>query len=390
MLKKGVLWAHKWLGLITGLIVFLVSLSGAIYTFHDELKLWIYPNKYFIEPPTSTVTPPLELTELIERAQAELPAEQNISRIDLYPAPNRSWIFRASDVDPSAFGHWNYFRYYKRVFMNPYTGECVAIEDSKNEFFQLVLQLHMNLLLGKTYGHALVAYSTLFFVILLLTGMVLWWPKKWRGKPLRRSLWLNRKAKWKRFNYDMHNVFGFYVFPLAVLLCVTGLLFSFPSWKKPYSQFINQFASANVDQRPPQEPQLQISKPFESPLDNLLAHALDKHPDAGMMSIRLRPADAPIIDVQIRLQEDRSGLFYWYYVHSADMTIAQIASHEKLKTGDLLAALNFDLHTGAIWGFTTKFLVFMAALGCASLPVTGYILWWNKQQKTTKQKARRC
>ncbi len=384
MLKKSILWIHKWLGLITGVVVFLVSLSGAIYTFHDELKLLVYPDKYFVQPPASEATP-LPLTELLQRAKEALPAGEEISRVDLYPAAGRSWIFRASDTDAAGFGHWNYFRYYKRVFMNPYTGECVAIEDSKNEFFQLILQLHMNLLLGKTYGHAIVAYSTIIFAALLATGMILWWPKKWHGKTLRRSVWLDRKAKWKRFNYDLHNVWGFYVFPIALILCLTGLLFSFPEWKKSYSAFFNQFSFSNTTSATPQNTTDQISKTHHAPIDNLLNYALQQHPDAGMMSIRLREPDAPVVDVQIRLREDRSGLFRWYYVNTVDLSIKEIRSHDKLSAGDLMSALNFDLHTGTIGGLPTKILVFFIALGCASLPITGYFLWWNKRSKAKRK-----
>lgn len=389
MLKKGILWLHKWLGLFTGLVVFLVSLSGAIYTFHDELKLWVYPEKYFVQPPASDRTP-LPLTELIKRAHTALPPGEKITRVDLFPAAGRSWIFRASDTDETGFGHWNYFRYYKRVFVNPYTGECVAVEDSKNEFFQLVLQLHMSLLLGNTYGHAVVAYSTLIFAVLLFSGIILWWPKKWRGKTLRRSVWLDRKVKWKRFNYDLHNVWGFYVFPIALVLCLTGLLFSFPEWKKPYSAFFNRFSRSIPITTSPKNVASQIDKLYDAPIDNLLAFALEQHPDAGMMSVRLRAADAPIVDVQIRLREDRSGLFRWYYVNSGDLTISEIRSHEKLSAGDLLAALTFDLHTGAIGGMATKILVFVVALGCATLPVTGYILWWNKRSKAKPKRLARA
>ncbi|MCL7987624.1 PepSY domain-containing protein [Sphingobacterium sp. lm-10] len=384
MLKKGILWLHKWLGLFTGLVVFLVSLSGAIYTFHDELKLWAYPDKYFIVP---MIDPkPLPLTELIGRAQEALPAGEEISRVDLYPDPGRSWVFRGSEINPAGFGHWNYFRYYKRVFLNPYTGECVAVEDSKNEFFQLILQLHMNLLLGKTYGHGIVAYSTLLFAVLLVTGMILWWPKKWRGKTLRRSIWLDRKAKWKRLNYDLHNVWGFYTFPVALILCITGLLFSFPACKEPYSAFFNRFSFVDTEVVVPRSATNKIAKIYDAPIDNLLAYALQQHPQAGMMSVRLRAPDAPIVDIQVRLEESRSGLFRWYYVHTADLTLSELRSHEDLAAGDLLSALNFDLHTGTIGGLSTKIVVFIIALGCASLPVTGYLVWWNKR---TKRKVRK-
>ena len=206
MFKTVILWLHKWLGIITGVVVFILSLTGSIYTFQDELKLWAYPEKYFISDTTIHSKTPLPLSTLLDSSQKSLKKNQKITRVDLYPSKNRTWVFRAIKTDEKAFGHWNYYRYYKRVFINPYTGQVQQVENSKTEFFQLVLQLHLNLLLGKQYGHPIVAWSTAIFVLILLSGIVLWWPKKWKGKNLKRSFWLDTKVKWKRLNHDLHNV----------------------------------------------------------------------------------------------------------------------------------------------------------------------------------------
>ena len=89
MLKSVILWLHKWLGIITGLVVFILSLTGCIYTFQDELKLWAYPEKYFIAE-TSHSAVPLPLSTLISNAQKSLEKGQKITRVDLYPAQGRT------------------------------------------------------------------------------------------------------------------------------------------------------------------------------------------------------------------------------------------------------------------------------------------------------------
>ncbi|MFD1768841.1 PepSY-associated TM helix domain-containing protein [Sphingobacterium suaedae] len=382
MFRKAVIWLHKWLGIITGIIVFLVSLSGAVYCFQDELKLVVYTDRYML-PSSEQSMPTRPLSELLDVAKSQLADGQDVSRIDLYPARDRNWVFRAVGTDEQALGHWNYFRYYKRIFVNPYNAEVVGIEDSKNEFFQLVLQLHMNLLLGKTYGHAVVGYSTAIFVVLLLSGIVLWWPKNRKPKTLKRSFWFNARVKWKRLNYDLHNVLGFYSFFIALLLCVTGLVFSFPGFKKIYLGFFDRMTSEAQTET---HPQLGERIPSIQPdaLDNTVIFLLNKYPEAGMMSIRLRDAEEPLIDVQIRMEEGRSGNFKWYYVRRKTLQIEKIIQSEDLKGGAKMAALNYDLHTGNIGGFGTKLLACLIALFCASLPVTGYILWWHKAKKRRK------
>nr|WP_286778900.1 MULTISPECIES: PepSY-associated TM helix domain-containing protein [Sphingobacterium] len=90
MFKTVILWLHKWLGIITGVVVFILSLTGSIYTFQDELKLWAYPEKYFISDTTIHSKTPLPLSTLLDSSQKSLKKNQKITRVDLYPSKNRT------------------------------------------------------------------------------------------------------------------------------------------------------------------------------------------------------------------------------------------------------------------------------------------------------------
>ena len=356
-----------------------VSLSGAVYVFADELKLWLQHDRYIL--PEAEAGTPKPLSTLIAIAEAQLPEGQQVSRVDLYPAKNRSWAFRAVATNPEGLGLWNYFKYYKRVFINPYTGAVTGVEDATHEFFQLTLELHMNLWLGKTYGYPIVSYATLIFVVMLLSGIVLWWPRSTKQKTLRRSLWLNTNVKRKRFNYDLHNIVGFYSFFMALILGITGLLFSFPILRDAYTGFFNSTSAAPMHTAAAPAVTGYIPANHDDPLDNTLDFLLNAYPDAAMMSIRLKGSESPRVDVQVRLREGRTGDFAWYYVEKDTHRIADIVRSAELQTGDKLAALNYDIHTGGIGGLPTQLLACLISLFCASLPVTGYILWWSKTKK---------
>jgi uncharacterized iron-regulated membrane protein len=160
MAKKIFLWLHRWLGLTTGLVVVIVSITGCINVFADELKEYFYHERFF--KPADT-RPTLKFSLLRENAQQALGPKYQISRCEVYPAADRNWIFRATKTDPEAFGHWNFFKYYYRVYINPVTGKVVHIEDTRNEFFQLVLSLHLNLLLGEHIGGMITGISVTCF-----------------------------------------------------------------------------------------------------------------------------------------------------------------------------------------------------------------------------------
>lgn len=385
MVKKSVLWLHKWLGLLSGLVVLIVSLTGCVYVFHDDLKVLFYPDKYYIaqQSVNNQSAQALPLSTLTAIAQKALPDGEEVTRIDLYPAKDRTWIFRAVKTNEEALTYAAYFKYNKRVFIDPYTGKVQAVENSKTEFFQLVLQLHMNLLLGKKIGHTVVSVSTIMFLILTVTGLVLWWPKKWKVKTMKKGLSFDFSVKWKRLNYDLHNVLGFYSLLFALLLGFTGLLFSYPSLKEFYS---NSFNKLSIN-----EPAKTISfdtvlQQKASSLDNALVYTLAKHSLADMMSVRLKKNE-DLHDIQVRMLKNRTGSFVWYYFNKNDGQIAKIKSSNETRAGDWLAGMNYDLHTGAFGGIFTKILYFLASLVCASLPVTGFIIWLNKSKKAKKSKS---
>lgn len=381
MFKTVSLWLHKWMGILSGIVVFILGITGCIYTFHDDLKLICYPQKYILVSPGQAQA--LSLSELSAIANKSLPDGEKVSRVDLFPAKNRSWIFRAQATDENAFGHWNYYTYSKRVFVNPYTGEVLAIENSKTEFFQLMLQLHMNLLLGKKIGHPLVAYSTVLFVFIMLTGVILWWPKRWKSNKISRSFWPKWSVNWKRLNHDLHNIIGFYSLILGLLIGITGLFFSFPAFKSWAGDQLDKLTSGSTAIEKIEPLNIQWGN---NPLDDALSYLLKTYPNSGMMSIRLRKDDVASFDIQIRLEEQKTNKFKWYYFDKKALTLDKVISHDKQTAGERLGSLNFDLHTGNIAGLPTKILAFIISLFCASLPVTGYIIWINKSKKSVKRR----
>jgi len=368
---------HKWLGILSGIVVVIISLTGCIYVFQDELKLYFYPERYYIQNQVDAKQH-LPVSEFFVLAQKAINEKEKISRLDLYPAKDRTWVFRASKNDNEAFGHWNYQIYYKRVFINPYSGEVQAVENTKYEFFNLVLQAHMNLLLGKKIGHAVVGISTIIFVILLLSGIVLWWPKKWKKKTLKKAFSLSFAVKWKRLVYDLHQVLGFYSFFLALIIALTGLVFAYPGFKDFYIKTIDIFDSKVTQQTENVYPSVKLHT-----VDAALDYTIATHRDADMMSLRLR-GDEGKQDIQVRLQKNKTSDFLWYYFDLNTGRIENIKSDESNSVGNQAAAMNYDLHTGGLGGIGLKSLYFILSLICASLPITGYLIWLNKRKKTKK------
>ncbi|MEK6493324.1 PepSY-associated TM helix domain-containing protein [Myroides odoratimimus] len=385
-MKKFMLWLHKWLGLITGIVIVIVSITGSIYVLHDDLKKVIYPDNFYVNDFSDQVNrEALSLSFLQNLAQQAVGKHYPINRVDIYPAKDRTWVFRTLKTDKKAIGYWNEVTYYKRVFINPYTGKVQKVENTKKEFFYVVLQLHRNLLLGSKIGGWVVGGSTVLFIIITITGLILWWPKRWKGKTFRRSFLFDFSVNWKRLNHDLHNLLGMYTFFLAIVIGITGVLFAFPKFRTSVETTLNKVDEEKFQVMEPNAFDI-VPQITSNTLDNAVFYALDKFGYADMMSIRLSKDEEVPHSLQIRLEKDKTSKFEWLYFDkkSGEITMRTDHTYTSIALGTKVNSLNFDLHVGTIWGYPTKVLAFIGSLICASLPITGFVIWYNKQRKKGK------
>ena len=201
---------HRWLGLSSGLVVFIVAITGCLYAFQQEIQD-LTQSYRFVEAQNGPMLPPSRIREI---SDAELPGK-HVHGI-LYQGRERA----ANAIYYSYEGG-----YYDFVYVNPYTGAVLKVKDVYNDFFRIVLDGHYYLWLPPQIGQPVVATATLVFVVMLISGLFLWWPKSKKGMKQRFSIKWN--ARWRRQNYDAHNVLGFYVMALALVLALTGLVWGF-------------------------------------------------------------------------------------------------------------------------------------------------------------------
>ncbi|RYE16787.1 MAG: PepSY domain-containing protein, partial [Sphingobacteriaceae bacterium] len=165
--KKVNAFLHLWLGLISGLVVFIVSLTGCLFSFQQEINEYKDHQLLFVKPPAAQ-TKTLSITYLNQLANSKL--KGNASFITAFSNPGRSWEFMVyKPGNREAFWAVNTIETYKSVFINPYTGQVLGTKDYTKDFFILVKTIHWNLLLNDKYGQPIVGYATLIFVLLMLS-----------------------------------------------------------------------------------------------------------------------------------------------------------------------------------------------------------------------------
>lgn len=379
MTRQLFFWLHKWLGLVTGLVIFIISLTGCINVFSDELKEYFYKDRFYSEQGSTHHFQ--NFSTVRDQAQKALGPKFKISRAEIYPAKGRTWVFRASLTNKKGVGYWNYNKYYYKVYVNPYTGKVLYVENTLNEFFQLVLSVHRNLLLGDTVGGLVTGASCVCFFVLMLSGLILWFPRKWKAKTIKKGLVFKRGVRGKRLNYDLHNILGFYSLIPALLICITGLVFAF-DWADHAVQYVANGAKA------PEKRIIPLSTPNETydakSADSVVNLLLHIHSKADLVSIRFREKDTDPLDIQVRLSKNRTHLFQWYYFDRQNGKLLMKYSDQDVKGGEKFRSMSYDLHTGAFAGIPTKLFAFFISLICAAMPVTGFLIWYHRGKRKKK------
>lgn len=357
---------HLWLGLSSGLVVLILGLTGAIYTFSDEIKDVVYKDRRFVNTIPNHERLPLDT--LLSIAKQSLGEKHKITRAELSQDPARSYMFRAFKINKNGTGYWNYYQYYLKVYIDPYTGKVLFKEDASKEFFTIVLALHMNLLLGDSVGHFIVQWSTVCFGLLLLSGLVLWWPKKWKRKQLKQNFAVKWNSKFKRLNYDLHNVLGFYVLLPLLIIALTGLAWSFKLTTDKKSKVLSDTTLTT-----------------KASANQILTQALAKSPKTAYFLYNFPATKSGTVNLSAYQSTshlyDRQQYRFDQYNGKLLQTSNPMASAE---LSAKLIALNYDLHTGSALGLLGKLLAFFASLIAATLPVTGLVIWLKKGKKTEK------
>ncbi|MBX6380169.1 MAG: PepSY domain-containing protein [Thermoflavifilum aggregans] len=373
-------WLHLWPGLISGLIVFIVSITGCLFVFQKEISELTRKKILFISSHHPANTFPLHI--LMDNAQSALGNDKHITYITAYADPSRAWEMMAYAPDDSkAVFFPNTLRYYESVFVNPYTGAVTGKINYKKDFFVIIKYIHWSLFLNTIYGQPIVGWSTLIFMLILITGMILWFPGKWNRHEIKKAFTIAWRSRWKRVNYDLHNVLGFYIFSIALILAFTGILFAFGWLRNMFSDVKHPRSKTAVQV----SDQMLTSQP-EGFLPDQIFQAVRKHfPNAKRFILQL-PADstAPIY-LSVYFQNE---VYYDARTLAFDSQTGRLISDEafSFKTfGEKMLQMNYDIHVGSIGGITGKIIAFIGSLICASLPITGFIIWWGKRKKKTNK-----
>lgn len=367
---------HLWLSIPFGILITLICFSGAALVFEKEVMELCRRDLYFVKKVEAA---PLPMEQLMAKVAATLPDSISVTGVNVLSDPERAYQVTLSKPRRAS------------MYVDQYTGEVTG-KYERAPFFNFMFRMHRWLLDsmkqdgGIFWGKMIVGTSTLMFVFVLISGVVVWWPRT--RKALKNSLKIVANKGWRRFWYDLHVAGGMYTLIFLLAMALTGLTWSFQWYRtgfyktfgvevQPSMGHGNAAANATAKGGKPEgregrgahrrSPYAHWEQVYEQ-----LAQA-----NPGYKQISVSDGSASV--AFNRFGNQRATDRYKFNPRNGEIT--ETTLYKDLENSGKIRGWIYSVHVGSWGGMLTRILTFIAALIGASLPLTGYYLWIRKKIK---------
>lgn len=383
--RSVLFWMHLAAGVVAGIAIAIMSFTGAVLAFEDEIVAWFDRGVSTIVPPEED-TRRLDVDEMRQRLLAVHP-EATVSAITVRRASDAAVLFTTGRDEG--------------FYLNPYDGTVREIGARKlRAFMRMMLGWHRSL--GREgeqreIGRAITGAGNLLFLFLACSGLYIWFPRRWCWRAFRPSLWFNYGARGRARDWNWHNVLGFWTAPILIVLTLSGVVMSY-RWANSLvytltgSEAPAGRRSEEIEGLRPYEPPAPDARPL--PLADLFDQAANTVLDWTELSMRLggrpragsgtrtsTPRSASPGPVSVTARTGNS----WPRFASTRLTLdpytgelLQRAGYRDQSSGRRLRTWLRFLHTGEALGWPGKLAAGLASLSALVLVYTGFALSWRR------------
>jgi len=374
IMKKIFRQIHLWLSVPFGLIIALICFSGAMLVFENEVVELTRHELYYVK---KVETVPLSVDRLLEEVELTLPDSVSVTGISIFPDPERTWQVNLSRPHRAS------------MYVDPYTGEIKG-KYERPAFFVTMFRLHRWLLDsmraedGVFWGKMIVGFSTLLFVVVLISGIVIWWPRT--RKALKNSLSISVGRGFRRFWYDLHVAGGMYALLFLLAMALTGLTWSFGWYRtgfyKVFGVEVQQGgahggAALRGGRGSGQSGKNASHSSSYVCWQQVYEQLALNNPGYKQITLSDGVANVSFNTFGNQRASDR------YTFNPRSGKIDEVVLYKDAEKAGKIRGWIYSVHVGSWGGMLTRLLTFIAALIGATLPLTGYYLWikrsWRKK-----------
>ena len=405
-MKKIFRQIHLWLSIPFGLIITVICFSGAALVFENEIMELCRHDFYYVSKVEET---PLPAGELAQKVAATLPDSISVTGISISSDPAKAYQVNLSKPRRAS------------VYIDQYTGEIKG-KYERAPFFTTMFKLHRWLLDnmkpdgGIFWGKMIVGVSTLMFIFVLISGIIIWIPRS--TKALKNSLKISVNKGWKRFWYDLHIAGGLYTFIFLLALSLTGLTWSFSWYRtgffKVFGVEMQEKGELRIENGEGKKRDMKEKERSEKEGENRKGRNQRKGETQSLLPSKFSPLPSPYalwqkVYEQLKVQNpdykqitvsngtanvsfnrfgnQRASDRYSFNPRNGEIT--ETTLYKDLDNSGKIRGWIFSVHVGSWGGMFTRILSFIASLLGATLPLTGYYLWIKKEIARSARKRRK-
>lgn len=375
---------HFYAGLIFTPFLIILAFSGAVYLFKPQIENSLYKDLYYVQQEGTNT---LSLSDQAEKVTSKF-SNATITYVTEYDNPLRTTEFGVATEDGKNFS----------TYVNPYSGEINGTLKKEEKFTEIFKKLHSELIIGGTLANRIVELAACWCVVLLITGLYLWWPRN------KASIWGTILPRWnakgRTFWRDLHAVPAFWLSLFILILIATGL-----PWSGIMGENINKFATAtNTDaplyayswgEKPESNVKAKdIAKDVPWASENLDVPASVKN-ENGILTIDSVKALAETQNIAkpytISYPQGETGVYTIATSQSSPTNNATI--HVDQYSGNILSDVRFNeygivaqaielgiaLHEGRLFGLANQIIGLIVCLGLIFICINSFIMWRKRK-----------
>lgn len=335
---------HLWLSIPFGLVITIICLSGSILVFERDFGSM---GQYEVCPDGRV---PLPIDSLLSVANNSVPEGSAIAGIITYPDSCHAYKFMLTRPAMAA------------LWVDQYTGEVMR-PYQRAAIFKFASSAHRRLFgttKSKT-GKLIIGICTLCFVIILITGVILWWPRSAKdvGHKLKIPAGKGKYAFW----HGLHCAGGMYITVILLVCALSGLAWSF----KWYNQGLYAILGSE------QAKSSRHNKPAENyaAWQNVYDYVSEINPSR---EIRIYQGEAEVLCGGYGNQQAADT----YKFDAETGTVTDVIMYDDQPKSRKIKGWLYTLHVGSWCGWWSKILYFIIILIGATLPLTGYYMWIHR------------
>lgn len=346
-------WVHTWTGLVAGLVIAVVSLTGSVIVFRTEIPLASFPR--------SGGGPGVVGLDAMAKQIARTDPNAQIRRVHFPAGSGDPFVVQVESAGKQL-----------RLVCDASTGRVLGTLNTR--FTDWMTDLHRNLLSGKTGRKAVGGFGIVLF-FLAATGMSLWLigARKWRA-------WVSVRPQGssRRFHFELHRAMGLWSYALLTVVAFTGIGLAYPDPFRNALQHITGSPAANKSPRVAESASQTLPT-----LDEYVSASTGAMPDGIPTELRLPETKRAPVDLRLRRPGDLSLSGNHVYLEPSTGKVLAVSREADQPLAARVFAAFGPIHYGEFGGLPIKVLWGLLGLIPSLLFVTGLITWWRPNQRKT-------